>query len=229
MANVGVEALEAASERMRAVRVVKVTLAVGVVLLVAVCAYALTRTPPRVLRAGAKPAGLLSALSGDGEACQENEVLPAGTTGIRLSLAAYVGARIRVAAYSDSRVLTEGRRGPDWTGTSVTVPVAPLRQSVSDVAVCFAVGPNSESLFLLGTETPTAEAMTLPTGERLSGRLDIDYLGAGQGSWFSRLLPVARRMGLGRAFSGTWIVLLIAALMGAVGVLAGRLALRELS
>jgi hypothetical protein len=36
-------------------------------------------------------------------------------------------------------------------------------------------------------------------------------------------------MGLGRAFSGTWIALLIAAMVAAVGVLAGGLALRELS
>lgn len=221
--------MAAASERMRAVRRVEVTLGVGVALLVAVCAYALTRSPPRVLRAGAKPIGLLIPLDGDGEACQAKEALPAGVSAIRLSLAAYVGARIRVAAYSGSSVLTEGRRGPDWTGTSVTVPVAPLRQSASDVTLCFDVAPNSEALFLLGRETPAAEAMTTPIGRRLPGRIDIEYLGSGQGSWWSRLLPVARHMGLGRAFSGTWIVLLVAAMVAAVGALAGRLVLRELS
>jgi hypothetical protein len=36
-------------------------------------------------------------------------------------------------------------------------------------------------------------------------------------------------MGLGRAFSGTWIAVLIAAMVTAIGVLAGGLALRELS
>jgi hypothetical protein len=71
--------------------------------------------------------------------------------------------------------------------------------------------------------------MTTPIGQRLPGRIDIEYLGSGQGSWWSRLLPVARHMGLGRAFSGTWIVLLVAAMVAAVGALAGRLVLRELS
>jgi hypothetical protein len=221
--------LEAASERMRAARVVKVTFGVGVALLIAVCAYALSRSPPRVLRAGPKTSGLITALTGDGEACQAGEVLPAGVTAVRLSIAAYVGARIRVKVYSGSQLLTEGGRDPDWTGTSVTVPLTPLRESVSDASVCFDISPNSETLFVLGRETPASEAISLPTGERLSGRLDIEYLGSGQGSWWSRILTVARHMGLGRAFSGTWIVLLIAGMVAAIGVLAGGRALRELS
>jgi hypothetical protein len=225
----GIEALEAASERTRAARVIKVTLVVGVALLVAVCAYTLTRSPPRVLRAAPKTSGFVTALTGDGGACQAEEVLPAGATAMRLSIGAFVGARIRVAAYSGSRLLTGGSRGPDWTGTSVTVPVAPLRESASNVSVCFDISPNSESLFVLGRQTPASEAMFLPNGERLSGRLSIAYLGPGRGSWWSRVLPVARRMGLGRAFSGTWIVLLVAVMVAAMGILAGRLALREIS
>jgi hypothetical protein len=214
---------------MRAVRVVRVTLGVGVALLVAVCGYALTRSPPRVLRAGAKPRVYFGGLYSDGGACQANEVLPAGVSAIRLSILAYVGARIRVTAYSGSRVLTEGTRGPEWTGTSVTVPVTPLSHSASDVKICFDVSPNSESLFPRGTEVPASEALTGLNGEQLSGRLDIEYLGAGRGTWWSRVLTVATHMGLGRAFSGTWIVFLIAAMVAVVGILAGRLAVRELS
>jgi hypothetical protein len=220
--------LEAASERMRAVRVVKVTLVVGVAILAAVCAFVLTRSPPRVVRAGPKPSDLITALSGDGQACQTREVMPAGVTAVRLSIGAYVGARIHVAVYSGSQILTEGSRNPDWTGTSVTVPVTPLRESASNVSVCFDISPNSESLFLLGRQTGASEGLSLPDGETVPDRLDIEYLGPGQGSWWTRLLPVARRMGLGRAFSGTWIALLVAAMIAAVGVLAAGLALREL-
>jgi hypothetical protein len=39
---------------------------------------------------------------------------------------------------------------------------------------------------------------------------------------------VAQHMGLGRAYTGTWIALLVAALMAAVGALAIRLTLRTL-
>ena len=54
-----------------------------------------------------------------------------------------------------------------------------------------------------------------------------EYLAAGNRSWWSRILEVARHMGLGHALTGTWVVGLIAALMVAVGGLAIRVALRE--
>jgi hypothetical protein len=214
---------------MRAVRVVQVTLVAGVAILIAVCGYVLTRSPPRVLRAGAKPNIFLSSFYGNAEACQGDETLPAGASAVRLSILAYVGAPIHVAVYSGAHVLTQGSRGPNWTGTSVTVPVVPLSHSASNATLCFAVAPNSETLFLLGSQAPAAEALRASTGQAAAGRLGVEYLGAGVGSWWSRVPTVARHMGLGRAFSGTWIVLLIVAMVAAVGILAGGLALRELS
>jgi hypothetical protein len=214
---------------MRDLRVARLTFVVGGAVLAAVVAFTLTRSPPRVLVAGAPPTQLVYALKGDGEACQGGEPLPAGVTAIRLSIAAYVAARIRLRVYSGSQLLTEGNRGPDWTGTSVTVPVKPLTYATPDVTLCLNISPNSEGIYLFGREAPVAEALTVPSGGHLSGRVQVDYLTSGKGSWWSRLLAVARHMGLGRAFSGTWIVVLIAALMLAVGGLAGRLALRELS
>lgn len=205
------------------------TFAVGAALLIAVLAYTLTRSPPRVLRTGAAPEVVLAPLSGPGEACQVDEVLPAHTSAIRLSIVAYLGARLKLTVYSGSQILTAGSRGPDWTGTSVTVPVKPLNRTVSNVTLCVDIGPNSETIYLFGHEAPPAQAMLIPNVGRLPGKLDISYLGTSKGSWWSRALTVARHMGLGRAFSGTWIALLIAVLVSAVGILAGRLTLRELS
>jgi hypothetical protein len=220
--------LEAASEHAGAVRQAKVALGIGVAVLAVICAYTLTRSPPRVVRADPPPTSILTGLYGEGEVCQGNEILPAGVSALRLSLAAYFGARIRLTAYAGSRLLLEGRRGPDWTGTSVTVPVKPLSRSTSHVKICFDIAPNSESIFFFGRETPSSEAATVPPSGRLSGRIGIEYLAASRGSWWSRLLTVARHMGLGRVFSGTWLVLVIAALMAAVGLLAVRVTLREL-
>jgi hypothetical protein len=222
--------LEAASERMRSRRVVEVTLVLGVAILIAVCAYVLTRSPPRVLRAGAKPSVLVDSFYGTAGGCQDNETLPAGASAVRLSILAYVGAPIHVAVYSGSHVLTAGSRGPNWTGTSVTVPIVRLSHSVSNATLCFAVAPNSETLFITGSPTTlTAQGLRLSTGQVLAGRISAEYLGAGRGSWWSRALTVARHLGLGRVFSGTWIVLLIVAMVAAVGILAGGLAVRELS
>ncbi len=226
-------------------RKVTVTLAVGVALLAAVGAVTLTRSPPRVLRVG-EPGGdannrLLTSSASDFAICQPDEALPAGVTGIRLALWAFYGANVHVRVYSGSQVLTEGSRGADWTSDSVTVPVKPVDHSTSGVDLCFGIGPNSQPILVLGNPSPRQEAASMdqvgdspsPTaaiGERqnLGGRMGVEYLGAGKSSWWSLILTVARHMGLGRSYSGTWIALLVAALTLAAGALALRLTWREL-
>lgn len=219
---------------------VKITLAVGIALIAVAVAFTLTRSPPRVLRGSWHGTEAeLGAPTGDAAMCQDNEVLPAGTTAVRLAMWAFVGARVRVVAYDGTRVLTEGSRGPDWTSTSVTVPVRSVRSTTSGVRLCLAIGPNSEPILVLGDNAPPAEAAvelsanapaprSASLEERLPGRMHVEYLGSGTGSWWSRISSVAQHVGLGRAYSGTWIAALIGALMIAVGALALRLTLREL-
>jgi len=135
-------------------------------------------------------------------------------------------------------VLAEGRRGADWTSDSVTVAVRPLAHAVSEVTLCFAIGPNTEPVIILGTPAPVREAAVLLQGsaltpanagnEVLAGRVGVEYVAGGRGSWWSRTRSVAEHMGLGRSFSGTWIAFLIFALMFAVGALALRVTSREL-
>lgn len=205
------------------------TLGVGVALLAIVGAFTLKQSPPRVVRVGSPAEGPVAQTIGDFDACQTGEALPAGVSAIRVAMWAFFGARIHVAVSSGSRVLTEGTRGPDWTGSTVTVPVTPLHRSVSGAKVCVHIGPNSQPLYLSGVEAPPASAAKSATGEPLPGRLGIEYLAPGHSSWWSRIRQVSRRMGLGHALTGTWVVLLIFALMAAVGGLSMRAVLRELS
>lgn len=206
-----------------------VTLGVGLALLAITGALVLTRSPPRVLRAGPQQGALVAVTNANVSACQTGEALPADASAVRLAIWAFFGTSIHVAVYSGSHVLTEGSRGPDWTGSTVTVPVRPLHRAVSPVKVCFRAGPNSEALYFMGAETPPASAAISTNGQPLAGRVNIEYLTAGQGSWWSRILQVSRHMGLGHALTGTWVVLLIFALMAAAGALAVRLVLRELT
>jgi hypothetical protein len=210
------------------VRQVKVTLGVGIALIAIVGAYTLTRSPPRVVRTNSPGQALVATTISDLSFCQAGETLPAGVSGIRLAIWAFFGANIHVTASSGSRVLTAGRRGPDWTGSTVTIPVTPLSHPVSPVKVCVDIGPNSEVLYLMGSEARRSAAAVTNTGEELAGRLGIEYLAAGDRSWWSRILEVARHMGLGHALAGTWVVGLIAALMLAVAGLTLRVALREI-
>jgi hypothetical protein len=215
---------------MKAGKDLKLTLAAGAALLLALGAFTLTRAPPRVVGGTATVhtyLSILGTMTEDGEICQSGEVLPANVSAVRLTLIAYVGARVRVRAYSGSRLLTEGRRGPDWTGTSVTVPVAPLARAASQVKLCVGIGPNTQPISVRGIGSGPSAVLVASPPQPLRGRLGVEYLAAGRGSWWSRALAVARHMGLGHALHGTWVVLLIAALMAALGSLAIWLLLRE--
>ncbi len=232
-------------ERSRAVKYAVLTFVVGAALLAAVGAVTLTHAPPRLVLVGAPgikgvgPGGIngtVYATDGDPTICQAGEVLPSGVSAIRLSMWAFFGARVRVGVYDGSRLLTEGARGADWTSDSVTVPVRPLAHTTTGVRLCFALGPNSEPITVIGSPAPSQQAAEVtesrPEGERkeqLHGRVAVEYVASGQGSWWSRIMSVARHMGLGRSFSGTWIALMAAALMAATALLAVRLTLRELS
>jgi hypothetical protein len=206
----------------------------------AIAAVTLGHSPPRVLRAnGTGTSGPLISTARDLSVCQTGETLPANVSAIRLSMWAFLGWKINVKLYSGKQVVTEGSRGPDWTGTSVTVPVKPVAQPIRGATLCFMTGPNSEPELLLGGPAPEKQVAALlepgvPAPEasllgRLPGRLSAEYLSSGEASWWSRIGTVATHMGLGRAFTGSWIALLVAALMLAVAVLTVRLTLREIS
>ena len=222
-------------------RKVSITLAAGIALLAVLGAVTLTRSPPRVVRVG-QPGGdvvnsTLARAAIDFTVCQPDETLPAGITGIRLALWAFYGTRVNLRVYKGSQLLTAGSRGADWTSDSVTVPVRPLARATSGVELCFGLGPNSQPMSVLGVASPINRSASISSGdsptptsgrELLGGRMGVEYLAAGTGSWWSRIVTVARHMGLGRSYSGTWIALLVAALMAAAGTLAIRLTWREL-
>lgn len=230
-----------------AVRRAAIAFAVGAVVMAGFAAVALSRSPPRLLRIGApgvkalgpQGANLIGSTTHAARICQGGEVLPAGATAIRVSVWAFFGAPVHLSVFRGNRSLTAGSRNANWTSSSVTVPVKPVPHAVTGAKVCVTLAPNDEPLSILGAHVPAQEAavMSAPThgshtgfgnGHRLFGRLTLEYLASGSGSWWSRALSVARHLGLGRAFSGTWIAVLLALLVGAVGVLSVGLSLREL-
>ncbi|HUB36995.1 MAG TPA: hypothetical protein VL972_09230 [Solirubrobacteraceae bacterium] len=223
-------------------RKIAATLVVGLVLMAAVGAVALaTQAPPRVVRIsypGVKAVNRTGVVSigfttGAPTICQGREVLPSGISAVRVSVWGFFGPRVRLTAYQGSRLLTEGTRSGGWVGDSVTVPVKPVTRAAGGVRLCVALSPNEEPMVLLGANTPQAQAATFTEpsapGETrtLNGRMVAEYLAAGHGSWWSRVVAVARHAGLGRALSGTWIALLILLLMVAIAGLTVGLILRD--
>jgi hypothetical protein len=219
---------------------VRVTLALGIALIIAVGVLVLKQSPPRVLRSNGPSANWsLAGTSSQPAFCQAKEVLPATTSAIRLSITGFFGSNVHVVAYRGARVLTEGSRGPDWTGTSVTVPVKRVNHTSSQVNLCFALGPNEETIVIPGFLTSPRDAAVasesggLAAAARgsnvltLKGRVLIEYLAVGQRSWWSRISSVVRNMGLGHFIGGIWVALLAGSLMLALGFFTVRLTLRE--
>jgi hypothetical protein len=193
----------------------------------AVGAVVLSEAPAQVVRGNGSNANM-GFTTGRFGACQAGEVLPRGVSAIRVGVAANLGPLVTVNVYSGSDVVARGSHPPNWTGRSVTVSLTPLNRSVSMTKLCIAVGPNSEPVYIYGRDTPTGFAATSAEGQKLPGRVGVEYLAPGRGSWWSRALLVARHMGIGHAFSGSWVALLLALLVGGVVALTVRLAWQEM-
>jgi hypothetical protein len=206
----------------------RVALAVGLALIAIAVAVVLSGGPQVLAGSnGVEPASkALTSVPGSGGGCQADETLPARTSAIRLSLEASAGPRVAVNVLSGKTIVTHGEGAQGWLGQVVTIPVKPLDRTVRHAAICFAFTGANERVSFLGVPTPKRRAAT-SGGSALRGRISIEYLRPGRSSWWSLALSIARRMGLGRAWAGTWVVLLVASLMAASIALASWLAIRE--
>jgi 4-amino-4-deoxy-L-arabinose transferase-like glycosyltransferase len=201
-------------------RGVRIALAIGLALTMVALVLTLSGTPVTIAPrdTGLVEAELASAQHNSG-LCQSGETVPAGTTAIRLSLKALIGPKVDVHVFAGGHVLTFGEREDGWTAATVTVPVKRVAHTVAHAKVCVAFAVKDETVVMAGTPTPRSRAAVAGGGQVLPGRLNIEYLLPGHSSWWSLALPVARHMGLGRAWAGTWVVLLVLVLMGVVLVL----------
>jgi hypothetical protein len=177
--------------------------------------------------AAASVASVLTSVPGGGHFCQANETLPIGVSEIRLSLAAVAGPRVKVTVMSGKTILTHGESAPGWLGYRVTAPVKPVNHTLHHTTVCVAFSGAKERVSFRGMRTATRRA-AWSDGHFLPGRIAVEYSRPGTSSWWSQALSVARRFGLGRAWAGTWLVLLVAGLMAAAFALTSWLVIREL-
>jgi hypothetical protein len=205
----------------------KVALAVGLALIALAFVVTLAHAPLTVAQKGVATEHTLVSTTKPATACQARETLPRETTALRLALTAALGPRVTVKVLSGSRVIAHGTTPPGWSDAAVTVPVQPLSHTVAPVKVCFAMTQMNGKIAMRGTRTSPALAVRSPEGP-LAGRMGIEYLRPGSNSWWSQATAVARRLGLGRAASGTWNVLLVIVLVASVVTLSSWLVVKEL-
>jgi hypothetical protein len=206
---------------------IRVALAVGLTLIALVFVVTLSHAPLTVAQSGVATEHTLVSTTKSAAACQARETLPRETTALRLSLTSALGPRVTVKVLSGSHMIARGATPPGWSDASVTVPVQPLPHTVAPVKVCFTITQMNGKVAMRGTPTGSALAARSMEGP-LPGRMGIEYLRPSGSSWWSRATTVARRLGLGRAASGTWNALLVMALAASFITLSCWLVVKEL-
>jgi hypothetical protein len=205
----------------------RIALAVGLALTAIAVGVILSRSPITVAGTNSVKAQQAVAYMHTSETgCQEGGTLPRETSAIRVSMLANIGPKVSLRVLEGSRVVTQGEHPAGWgEDETVTVPVRPIPHAVRDVVVCTTVGPAIEFLQLNGIRATSASR----EASGLAGvKLRMEYLRPGSESWLSLSVSISRRLGLGHAAPGTWIVFLLLTLVIAVAVLASRLTLEEL-
>lgn len=209
---------------------VRWSLAVGFVLVAIALVLTLSQSPPNLIWSNYAPlnGSILTTERGHASACQAPLPLPTGASAVRLSLYDADGPRVAVRVLSGGRVLTTGTRGAGWIGEPVTIPLRPVRHDVTDARLCFALGQPAGTVSLQGSATSGREALAFEGANGANVRMRVEYIDSNGSSWWSRAVSVARRMGLGRWPSGTWLALLVFAMIVAIAAGASWLTVREM-
>ena len=206
---------------------IPITLAIGLTLTATAVGVSLARTP--LVRVGTDGTPLpteIGATAVPTTICQPEEVLPQGTTAIRISLLSLLGPRIKVQAKAGGRVVTSGETGYGWTGAVVQIPVKRVARTTAHATVCFTLAQRQQLVNLRGQNTPKAPAVT-EGNQVLPGRMRMEYLRAGDRSWWSLIGSTAQRLGFNIGGSA-WIALLPLTLLLSVVGLSSWLLTREL-
>jgi hypothetical protein len=193
----------------------RASLAVGLTLTVLAVCVVMARSPSVIARTNGVPdEGSFLTVSGHGELCEANEVLPAGTTAIRVTLEAMIGPPVRVLIRHGREVLTRGEQASGWTHP-VTVPVKPLLHTVAGVSTCVVIASREEGVRVAGSRRYGG-----------NGRVRIEYLRPGNRSWWALASSVIGRMSFGRATSGIWAIVAVMVAMLALTAIVSVTALR---
>jgi hypothetical protein len=207
----------------------KITLGVGFLVGAVAMALTLAQAPLTVARVNTAKHTIIGLKYHRTDLCQSDEVLPRQTSAIRLRVGSFLGPRVAVEVLAHGRIIAHGARGSGWSGGVVTVPVRPLSTTRAPVELCFSLFLNGyEYGLLVGEPTKGARGARGPHGP-FPGRVRVEYMRLARSSWWSLAPSVARRMGLGHAWSGTWSAVFVIVLMTGVALVCARTVLRELA
>ena len=117
----------------------KLTLGVCLLLGAAAILVTLSRSPVAVIRVNTAAVASIGTITQPTSACQSGELLPRGTSAIRLRVFALLGPRVALEELQAGHVIARGERSSGWTGGAVTVPVEPLATARAGAELCFTI------------------------------------------------------------------------------------------
>jgi hypothetical protein len=200
--------------------------------LVVALALTLSHAAPR--RAGTNgigPETPFSAVGAGRRVCQGGELLPAGTTSIRLIVPSQQrpGPQLAIELRRHRAVIarTTGATG-GVTGFAVDAPIPRVARDLDGVTLCYTVGDAGGEVAVVGGYTPPGTGNVTIDGRSTGGSMPIEYMRPGSESWWSYASTVMRRIGLGRGdWGGAWMAWAAAALVLAALALAVRAVVRS--
>lgn len=157
---------------------------------------------------GTKARTVVSGVAAGGRVCQGEELLPAGTTAIRLYVLAQLspGPPLRVELRRRGRVLVRTTAATDAGSYFVTARIPRTTRDVADVTLCYAVGAGAGLVAVFGDVAPPGTGVATIDGRSTQAAIPIDYLRGETSSWWPHLSTVMHRLGLGKGdWGGAWV------------------------
>ncbi|HKG04296.1 MAG TPA: DUF2142 domain-containing protein [Conexibacter sp.] len=205
-------------------------LAVGLLLLAGGLVAALSHSAQRRTGTnGVWPQFAAGELALGQRACQDGELLPAGTAEAQLVVQPLqaVGPRVTVTLSGQGRVLQRASAlVAARNGTTLRVPLEPVTRDLDNVTVCLTPATRGRMALIGGPTPPAAGSLTI-ADQQTGASLAISYMAAGTSSWWAHASTVADRIALGRGdWGGRWLVWAAGALLLASLALVGGVLVR---
>lgn len=171
---------------------------------------------------------LVNTLRGSHLICQTQEVLPAGTGAVHLSLMRHAvtpALTLTVLSATTDASVAVGRN-VRWDRAGARVALHPRPSRDLPARVCFRLrAPASAAIDLLGAPAGEMPSAT-DRGQETGGRIRIDYLATREQSDWALATTVVTRIGRGHAWSGRSVALVAALLLLSSILVAGWLLVR---
>lgn len=159
------------------------------------------------------------------EACQGQELLPANTSALQMTIGTYgaPGPPLRVSLSGPAgEPLSSGGLMRGWRQGVVRIPVAHVKSARDGARFCVR-NDGTAPIALAGDFPDPGYAMQVAGKASHERRLRVDYLRPGRESWIELLPTLVYRFSLGKAgFVRSWAWVAVLLLMLAAGALALR-------